>query len=78
MDGFSLSLDMKDELLDTSEPLYGVRYDAIDGPGDYAHVVVETVEDVKDGVLIEGVFDGTFRSGDIVIEDFVFSAVVPQ
>lgn len=76
VEGFSLMLDMEKELLSINEPLFGVRSDAIENSGDYAHVVVHTVRDVEGGVLIEGEFNGVFDRGSIVIEDFIFSAIV--
>lgn len=76
--GFSLMLDMEKTLVDINEPLFGVRRDAIDNSRDYAHVVIHTVRDVEGGVLIEGEFNGSFERGTIVIEDFIFSAIVEK
>lgn len=78
VEGFSLTLDMKKELLGINEPLFGVRSDAIENSRDYAHVVIHTVRDVEGGVLIEGEFNGAFDKGTIVIEDFIFSAIVEK
>ena len=74
--GFALALDHKEWLLSPNPPLYGVRSDEIRNAQDYASLTVTKVEDVDSGVLIEGVFSGTFKKGTIVIEDFVFSAIV--
>ncbi|MBR3763906.1 MAG: hypothetical protein IKK57_05055 [Clostridia bacterium] len=78
VEGFSLMLDMEKELLGINAPLFGVRSDAIENSRDYAHVVVHTVRDVEGGVLIEGEFNGSFDKGTIIIEDFIFSAIVEK
>lgn len=78
VEGFSLMLNMEEQLLDINEPLFGVRRDAIDNSRDYAHLVVHTVREVEGGVLIEGEFNGSFEKGTIIIEDFIFSAIVEE
>ena len=78
VEGFALFLDIEKELLDINEPLFGYRSDGIDSSSDYASLSVTRIEDVDGGVLIEGVFNGSFNRGSIVIEDFVFSAIVEK
>ena len=79
IEGFALSLDWEDELLGAAPPYYGgYRTDGIDSARDYAELVVTKVEDVEYGVLVEGLFNGRFKSGDVVIENFIFSAIVEE
>ena len=69
--GFGVNLDdMNIELL-RPEGL-----DHINGTMDYASLEIHKLEDVDEGILIEGVFDGCFNKGEMVFRDFVFSAIV--
>ena len=78
VEGFALFQDHDAELLDIVEPLFGYRSDGIDSSKDFASVEITRIQDTDDGVLIEGVFNGSFNRGSIVIEDFVFSALVEE
>lgn len=76
IEGFEISMDHDRWLLNSLQPFYGGRDDDIESSRDYAQLVLHTVKDTDDGILVEGTFNGSFRSGDVVFEDFVFSAII--
>lgn len=50
--------------------------DDIDGAKDFALLKIDKFENVDEGILVEGVFDGSFSNGGVVFENFVFSAIM--
>lgn len=50
--------------------------DAIDGAKDFASLKIHKLEYVDEGVLVEGVFNGSFSKGEMVFENFEFSAMI--
>ena len=50
--------------------------DDIDGAKDFASLKINKLEDVDEGILVEGVFNGSFSKGEKVFENFEFSAII--
>lgn len=76
IEGFEVLFESEDWLVSSQQKYYGGRDDEIESRNDFGRLELYTVEDTEDGILVEGCFSGSFKSGDIVFEDFVFSAIL--
>ena len=76
IEGFEVSLDNETWLVSSQQKYYGGRDDEIESSKDFGHLVITTLKDTEDGILVEGKLSGSFGKGSTVIEDFVFSAVL--
>lgn len=57
------------------EPIGDSNYH-VRGYDDFAHLVITRYEETDRGVLIEGVFNGSFDEGEMVFENLTFSVIV--
>ena len=76
IEGFEVSLDNETWLVSSQQKYYGGRDDEIESSKDFGRLVITTLKDTEDGILVEGKLSGSFGKGSTVIEDFVFSAVL--
>lgn len=76
IEGFEVSLNNDGWLVSSQQKYYGGRDDEIESGKDFGRLEITTLEDTDDGLLVEGLFSGSFNKGALVIEDFVFSAIL--
>lgn len=76
IEGFEVSLNNDDWLVSSQQKYYGGRDDEIESSKDFGLLKITTLKDTDDGLLVEGVFSGSFNKGDLTIEDFAFSAIL--